>query len=76
METLDEKGFVFIDDKNMPYWVAIRYNKPMLAYWHKGQNSWVNLRPINQTEIWIASEKKLSENLANMYHDLHEKFNP
>ncbi len=68
---LDEKGFVFIDDKNMPYWVAMRYEKPMLAYWHADKR-WVNLRELNGGEVMLMNQKAISEEYAEIYHEQHK----
>ncbi len=73
LRTLDENGFVFIDAKDMPYWIAMRYGKPMMAYWHEGQKSWVNLRQVTQTEIWQMNENAISDELAEIYHTQHRK---
>jgi hypothetical protein len=71
---LDKRGFVFIDDKDMPYWVAIRYGKPMLAYWHEVQKSWVNLREVTLIEIGFMYQRRLEDELAMYYHKLHANF--
>ncbi len=71
---LDKKGFVFIDDKDIPYWVAFRYDKPMIAYWHNAQKSWVNLREVSQNEVMFMKQKALPDEQAMIYHNLHAKF--
>lgn len=71
---LDEKGFVFIDGHSRPYWVAMRYGKPMIAYWHEGQKSWVNLREASQTDIWQMNNLAISDEYAEIYHKQHRAF--
>jgi len=66
MKKLDEKGFVFLDANKKPYWVAIRCGNPMLAYWNN--DGWVNLRQINQTQIWQYYQYVISEEEAEIYH--------
>ena len=70
---LDEKGFVFIVN-NRPYWCRMYGGNPWFMYWHDGQKSWVTLRRVNQTEIWMANENAISEDLAQIYHDMHKEF--
>jgi hypothetical protein len=74
LEKLDEKGFVFIDDNSRPYWCRMWGDEPWFMYWNDGQKSWVTLRRANQTDIWMANEKKIPDEQAQIYHDLHEKF--
>ncbi len=74
MKTLNEKGFVFIDKNNRPYWCCIYHEIPMFMYWHEGQKSWVTLREVNQTEIWQANEMKIPSWQAEIYHEQHNKF--
>lgn len=71
---LDEKGFVFIDGHSRPYWVAMRYGKAMIAYWHEGQKSWVNLREATQIEVWKMEQHKISDEHAEIYHKQHKDF--
>ncbi len=68
---LNEKGFVFIDDNNDPYWIAIRNGKPMMAYWNN--DGWVNLREVTQTEIFSWCDVKIPEDQAKYYHKKHEE---
>lgn len=74
METLDEKGFVFIDLNYKPFWCRMWEDKPWFFYWHKGQKSWVSSRQVSQTDVLLASKRKVSEQEANLYHQLHERF--
>jgi hypothetical protein len=71
---LDEKGFVFIDDLNRPYWVAMWCDKAMIFYWHEAQKSWVTLREATQIDVWEMEQKKISEEYAEIYHKQHRKF--
>ncbi len=74
MEKLDEKGFVFIDDNNKPYWCRMWGDEPWFMYWHEGQKSWVSLRKVSQQEIWFAHALKIPDDQAQVYHDQHEEF--
>jgi len=65
---------VFIDGANRPYWIAMRYGKPMIAYWHEAQKSWVNLSEVSQAEIWQMDKLALSDEMAQLYHDHHNEF--
>lgn len=69
MKELDEKGFVFLDDNKKPFWVSMRYNKPMLAYWNDG---WVNLREVSQSEIFKFNQTAVLEEHAEIYHKKHD----
>ena len=69
LSVLDEKGFVVINNK--PYWFAMRYGKPMIAYWNYGTKTWVNLKEASQTEIDTARKRALSDDQAEMYHKQH-----
>ncbi|QMW06336.1 hypothetical protein [Spirosoma foliorum] len=71
-ELLDEKGFVFLDGGNRPYWIRLWDGEPWLFYWH-ADNSWVSLRKTNQNEIWQASQVRLPDEKAELYHQLHAK---
>ena len=73
MKKLNEKGFVFIDKNDRPYWCRIYGEKPWFMYWHDGQSSWVTLREVNQMDIFIAYESKISNAQAEIYHNEHEK---
>ena len=64
---LDEKGFVFLDDKNRPYWCCMYHDTPWIMYWHPDKR-WVTLRQVNQTEIWSFWLNKLADEHAEMYH--------
>lgn len=69
---LDEKGFVFIDDNNRPFWVAMRFNRPTLLYWH-ADKKWVTLREVTTIEIWEMNDQAIPEHLAEKYHEQHKK---
>jgi len=72
---LDEEGFVFLDQNSKPYLIRMWGENPWLFYWHV-DSSWVSLRQTNQMEIFLASESKVSEEVAKVYHDMHaKKFN-
>ena len=71
---LDEKGFVFIDENNRPYWCRMYYDNPWWMYWHENQKSWVTYRKVTQGEVFACSQMKISEDLAEIYHKQHEKF--
>lgn len=62
MDTLDEKGFIFLDNLNRPYKCCLIENQPWLLYWHP-DNKWVTLRPVTQTEIW-----RFPKNLTKEQH--------
>lgn len=74
LEKLDEKGFVFIGSDGMPYWCRMYGKNPWFMYWHHAQNSWVTLKQVDQTDVWLANKNALPEDQANIYHDLHNKF--
>lgn len=76
MKELDEKGFVFIDRNDRPYWCCMYGGRPWFMRWHDAQKSWVTLKEVNQTDIWLAHEKKISNKQAEIYHDLHKKNSP
>ncbi|MVM34252.1 hypothetical protein GO755_29750 [Spirosoma sp. HMF4905] len=67
---LDEKGFVFLDAEKKPYWIRMWGGEPWLFYWH-ADNRWVSLRRTNQNEIWQASQARLSDEKAEVYHTLN-----
>jgi len=73
MEELDEKGFVFIGNDNRPYWCCMYYDSPWFMYWNDGQKSWVTKRKVNQTQIWVAMERKIPDEQAEIYHRQHEE---
>lgn len=74
METLDEKGFVFIDHKNRPYWCRMYFDEPWIMYWHEGQKSWVTLRTVTQSEIWKFNSMAISDEQTEIYHNQHQKY--
>ena len=74
MEMLDEKGFVFIDECNKVYWCCIYNSEPWFMYWHEGNKAWVTYRKANQTDIFLANENAISNELAETYHEKHREF--
>ncbi len=73
METLNEKGFVFLGARDhKPYLCAMWNDTPWLFYWHC-ENHWVSLQKVTQANIWMMP-KNLSEKEQNLYHDLHKKW--
>ncbi len=74
MEILDKKGFVFLDGNNRPYWCRMYGDDPWFMYWNEGQKSWVTYRQVNGSEVMIAHENALSEEIAEIYHKQHEEF--
>lgn len=71
METLDEKGFVFLDSVGRPYHVRMWETQPWLFYWHP-DNKWVSLRSITQADVWKFHERALPEEQAQIYHDIND----
>ena len=67
---LDEKGFVFIDQLRRAYNVRMWNDEPWLMYWHESGKHWVTLRLIDQAEIFSFAKMKISEDLAECYHEL------
>jgi len=67
-----EKGFVFLDDRNVPYGVKIiKHGKPpseepWLFYWHPNK-CFVTLRSLSQEEVHKLSRRRLADDHANMY---------
>jgi hypothetical protein len=70
---LDEKGFVFIDDSSRPYWCRMWGGHPWFFYWNEGPKGWVSLRVVSQSDIWLAQQKQISDEQAQLYHDLHNQ---
>jgi hypothetical protein len=74
LEKLDEKGFVFIDGNNRPYWCRMYYGKPVWMRWNEGTKSWITYREITQSEVWQSELMKIPDEQANIYHEKHDKF--
>ena len=74
MDILDEKGFVFIDGNNKPFWCRMYGGSPWYMYWHEGQKSWVTLREVNGSEVMVAHESAISNEQAEIYHKQHKEF--
>ena len=73
MEILDDKGFVFLDDRGCPYRCCMWGDQPWLFYWHP-EKHWVSLRPVTQGEIW-QMPRNLSQEEQDVYNDLHDEYN-
>lgn len=73
MALLDEKGFVMIQD-GKPYWIRMWGGTPWVFYWHP-DNNWVSLRQVDQTDIFISYQYRVSEEEAEVYHELAAKSN-
>ncbi len=71
---LNDNGFVFLDDNNRPFLCRMWGGNPWLFYWHEGQKSWVTHTPVNTSNVMLYYEKALDDDQANLYHDLHKKF--
>lgn len=71
MKTLDETGFVFLDDAKKPYLVRILESNPWLYYWHP-DNKWVTLRRLTQAEVWTFSNRRLPEEQAQLYFEVEQ----
>ena len=74
MFELNEKGFVFMDDRNHPYWCRLYHGNPWFMYWHENQKSWITYRQATQTDIFQTFQMKISDELAEIYHEQHKKF--
>ncbi len=74
IDILDEKGFVFIGNDEKPYRCRIYCDEAWIMYWHEGNKAWVTLKKVNQSEIWGATEKKIPDEQAQIYHNLHKSF--
>lgn len=68
---LDEKGFVFLVD-GLPYYIRIWGGEPWVFYWHSDKR-WVSLKRVNQTDIFLASHNRISDEEAEMYHKTNEQ---
>lgn len=68
---LDDKGFVFIDDNNRPYWVRMWGESPWLFYWHADKR-WVSFRELSGNDVLKFSANKLPNEQAEMYHSFVE----
>lgn len=69
--------FTFMDAFGRPY-KAMRWGTPpewWLFYWHKGQKSWVSLRPANHDDLRAARRVAIPAAEAKLYDDLSDKFN-
>lgn len=72
MDELDEKGFIFLDDADRPYWCRMWGDSPWLFYWHPDYK-WVSLRQLSQTDIWRFPHN-LSEEEQQIYIDKHQEY--
>ena len=66
MKTLDETGFVFLDDSSRPYHVRMWNGVPWLFWWHPA-NKWVSQRSLTQSDVWTFAERRLPEEQAALY---------
>jgi hypothetical protein len=71
MKELDEKGFVFLDDKKRPWWCRMWEDRAWLFYWH-AEGRWVSYQPITQMDVWQFPHNLTAEQ-QQLYHDQHEK---
>jgi len=62
MNVLDEKGYVFVDDNSEPW----------IFYWHPDKR-WVSLRRISGPDVMAFGQNKLSDEHAEIYHELNER---
>lgn len=74
MSNLDEKGFVFLDDRNAPYQVRMWDGKPWLCYWNEAYKCFTSLRPVSQAEILQFSKHRLPQDQADLYLDYKAQF--
>ena len=74
MKKLDEKGFVFIDDDSKPFWIRMYFGIPKIMYWNQGQQSWVVLRDATQGDIRHGESRKIPDDQAELYHQMHSRF--
>lgn len=72
LEQLDEKGFVFLDDNTKPFWIRMWGGEPWCFRWNP-DNKWVSQRRVNQMEIWLANEKRIPDEAAELYHKLNNE---
>lgn len=49
--SLDEKGFIFLDDDNRGFKCRLWEGEPWLFRWNKNDKCWTSVRKINQEEI-------------------------
>lgn len=69
--TLDEKGFVFLDDSARPFLCRIWDGRPWLFNWHV--DHWVRLRPTTP-ERAAQIPRNLSADEQADYHRRHEEY--
>jgi hypothetical protein len=67
LQELDEKGFVFLDDANRPYWCRMYHGNPWIMSWHEDEGHWVTYRQVTQTEIW-SFPHNLTDEQQEIYH--------
>lgn len=70
---LDEKGFVFIDRQNRPFWCRMLGGDPWVCYWHAEQQ-WVTLRRVGMGDVAAARTMAIPEEQAEIYHRLHREY--
>ncbi len=72
MKPSDLRPFVFLDDKDNPYFVVWWGTSPWLFYWHKAKK-WVSLRPVEWADLPAMQARMLSDEQAKLYHDLNAR---
>ena len=71
MESLDEKGFVFLDAAGKPFLCRMWQGVPWIFYWHP-ENKWVSLRKVTQTEV-DDFPRNLTEEQQQIYRNKHQE---
>jgi hypothetical protein len=65
---LDDKGFVYKTTDGKIWFIKLNSEGvPWVHYWHP-DNRWVTLRQVNQSEIFLAYQSKISEQEAEELH--------
>lgn len=64
---LTEKGFVFLDEEDKPFYCRMWGKDAWLFYWIDSQKKWVSLRKITRDEIWNFSLGRLKNKDAEIY---------
>jgi len=70
---LDEKGFVFIDKQQRPFWCCMLGGDPWFCYWHV-EDKWVTLRRVEMGDVAVARTTAIPEEQAEIYHRLHQEY--
>lgn len=69
---LDEKGFVFVDEAQRPFWCRTFDGVAWLCYWHR-DGKWVTLRPVADEEVLEFRKLILPSLEAEWYHAEHRR---